>query len=252
MVGLLSWPPRRRARRGVHAARRKADSSERGGSAEFGPLGTDAGHHPDLQRGGEHQADRRAGAGRGARGRTSWSPTTTAPTAPASSPTSWPPRTTRSTSCTARARKASAPPTSPASAGASTTATACWSRWTPTARTSPRNCPGCSTALKGADLVARLPLGARRPGGQLAQVPRVPLPRRQHLLPADARRADPRRHRRLPRLPRGDPGGPGLDDVASPGLLLPGRPGPGARSRPASTSSRCRSPSSSASAATAR
>ena len=50
-------------------------------------------------------------------GRTCWSSTTTARTAPASSPTSWPPPTTACTCCTGPARPASARPTSPGSAG---------------------------------------------------------------------------------------------------------------------------------------
>ncbi len=50
------------------------------------------------------------------------------------------------------------------------TATASSSRWTPTAPTSPRNCPGCSPRSR-APTCPRLPLGARRPCGQLAQEP---------------------------------------------------------------------------------
>ena len=102
------------------------------------------GDHPDLQRGGEHQADRRPGARRRARGarprRRRQQPRRHRQARRRAGRRA----TTTSTSCTARARKASAPPTSRASAGASSTATASWSRWTPTARTSPRNCPGCS------------------------------------------------------------------------------------------------------------
>ena len=76
-------------------------------------------------------------------GSTSSSPTTTAPTAPASSPTSWPPRTTRSSAAPqgqGRPRRG-LPGGFPLGPGQR--ATTCWSRWTPTARTSPSSCRGC-------------------------------------------------------------------------------------------------------------
>lgn len=98
----------------------------------------------------------------------------------------------------------------------------------------------------------RLPLGARRPDRELAEVPRVHLPGRQPLLPCDARRADPGRHRRLPGLPQGDPGGPGPGGRGLRGVLLPGRPGPSRGRHAASMSSRSRSPSWSARSATPR
>ena len=192
------------------------------------------GDHPDLQRAREHRADRRPGARRRARGATSWSPTTTARTAPARSPTSSPPPTTTSTCCTARARRASARPTSPAS------------RWAlergydvagrdGRRRLAPARgaAPAARRRCAGADLV----LGSRWvPGGAVVNWPTrraAALPRRQHLRPAGARHAAARRHRRLPRLPRATTlRGLGLDDVASAGLLLPGRPGLAGASRP--------------------
>ena len=86
--------------------------------------------------------------------------TTTARTAPASSPTSWPPTTTTCTCCTARARRASAPPTSPGSAGRWTDGLRRrWSRWTPTARTSPSSCPRLLDGARRAPTWCSAPAG---------------------------------------------------------------------------------------------
>lgn len=137
----------------------------------------------------------------------------------------WPPTTTTCMSCTARARKVLAPPISRVSSGASTTATAYWSRWMPTARTSPRNCPGCSPP-------SRAPISSSAPAGCPAAAPSTgpssagSSPRRQHLLPAGAGSAAARYHRRLPGLSRGGPQGAGPGRCRLAGLLLPGRPGP--------------------------
>ena len=85
--------------------------------------------------------------------------------------------------------------------GAGRTATTSSSRWTPTVRTPPSSCRGCSPPCDRADLV----LGSRWvPGGsgrQLADVARAALARRQPLHPAGAGRRPARRHRRLPRVP---------------------------------------------------
>ena len=67
----------------------------------------------------------------------------------------------------------------------------------------PEQLPGSAGRAGGRRPGARLPLGARRADGQLAQVTRVHLPRRQLLLPADAADPAPRRDRRLPGLPGG-------------------------------------------------
>ena len=68
--------------------------------------------------------------------------------------------------------------------GAGAAATTSSSRWTPTARTSPSSCRGCSTALRDADLV----LGSRWvAGGTVVNWPAAPqaaLARRQRLRPA--------------------------------------------------------------------
>ena len=156
------------------------------------------------------------------------------------------------TSCTAPRRPGSARPTSPASPGRASTATTSSSRWTPTARTRPSSCRGCWRRSSDADLV----LGSRWvPGGrgrQLAALARAAQPRRQRLHPPRARPAAARRHRRLPRLPPATSSTP-CRSTRSPRRATasrstsPGRPG-----GPATTSSRCPSPSSSASAASRR
>ena len=110
---------------------------------------------PDVQRAGESRVDRRAGCARRCRTPTCSSPTTTAPTAPARSPTSWPPRTPH---VHVLHRPGKAGPRRGlhrrVPLGRWSGATTCSSRWTPTARTSRRSCPGCSTrARRGADLV---------------------------------------------------------------------------------------------------
>ena len=67
-----------------------------------------------------------------------------------------------------RQGRASAPPTSPGSAGRWRAGTTWWSRWTPTARTRPRSCPGCSTALRGRPTWSSAPAGC--PAAQVAQL----------------------------------------------------------------------------------
>ena len=76
------------------------------------PESAHSGHHPHLQRAGEPAVDRRPGAQGAAPTCTCSSSTTAAPTAPASSPTSWRwPIPTASTSCTAPPRTGWARPT---------------------------------------------------------------------------------------------------------------------------------------------
>ena len=116
----------------------------------------------------------------------------------------------------------------------------------------PEELPRLLTALKGADLV----LGSRWvPGGRVVNWPKY----REFISRGGSTysrlllgRADPGRHRRLPRLPHGDPEGPRTRRGRLPGLLLPGRPRPPRRRRRATTWSRSRSPSSSGSSATPR
>ena len=92
----------------------------------------------------------------------------------------------------------------------------------------PEDLPSLLAALDGpdgADVVLGLPLRARRPGAQLARLPQLDLADRQPVLPARARGAHPRHHRRVPRLP---PRGAGDADAGRgrvAGLLLPDRPG---------------------------
>ena len=99
----------------------------------------------------------------------------------------------------------------------------------------------------------RLALGARRPGGELAQVPRVHLPRRQHSTPGccstsrsatspAATAPSARETLEGPRPRRG----------RLPGLLLPGRPRPPRGHGRLPRRRGARSPSSSASSATPR
>ena len=80
-----------------------------------------------------------------------------------------------------------APPTWPGSPGDSSAGTTSWSRWTPTARTSPSSCRALLAALGSADLV----LGARWvPGGSVVNWPQSrerAVAGRQHLRPAGAR-----------------------------------------------------------------
>ena len=75
----------------------------------------------------------------------------------------------QSRSCTARTRKASAPPTSPASATPSPAGRGwCW-RWTPTSPTTRPTLPRLLAASEGADLV----IGSRYvPGGSAAELER--------------------------------------------------------------------------------
>ena len=71
-----------------------------------------------------------------------------------------------------RPRRGWAPPTSPGSAGRWTTGTTRWSRWTPTARTSPSSCRGCWRPSPG-------PTWSSAPGGCPAvQVVNWPLHRK--------------------------------------------------------------------------
>ena len=65
------------------------DRGSRDRRAEHRPSQRTSGHHPHLQRAGEPAADRRTVCSTRP-ACTSWSSTTAAPTAPASSPTSWP------------------------------------------------------------------------------------------------------------------------------------------------------------------
>ncbi len=75
----------------------------------------------------------------------------------------------RSMSCTARARKASAPPTSPGSSGDWTPGTTSWWKWTPTAPTSPNSFPSCWKPLSRAPTLA---MGSRWvPGGSVVNWP---------------------------------------------------------------------------------
>ena len=116
----------------------------------------------------------------------------------------------------------------------------------------PEELPRLLTALKGADLV----LGSRWvPGGRVVNWPksREFISRGGSLYSrAHARRADPRRHRRLPRLPPRDPRGPRPRRGRLRRATASRSTWPGAPSRPAITWSRCPSPSSSANSATPR
>ena len=165
-------------------------------------LGEGAGDRPDLQRAGQRRGHRRPGARGRARGATSSSSTTNSPdgtgeladelaAADAAGARAAPDR----------ARRASARRTSPASAGGSSAATTSWSRWTPTARTSPSSCRGCWRRCDDADLV----LGSRWvPGGRWSN-----WPARRRLLSRGGNTyvrlalglAAARRHRRVPRVP---------------------------------------------------
>ena len=185
--------------------------------------------------------------GRGAGGATSWSSTTAARTAPARSPTSWPPRDPR------RARAA---PHRKAGLGAAYVAGFGWAlddglrRRRGDGRRRLARARGAAPAAGRAARRrpgARLPLGARRRGAQLA-VHRLLLSRGGNLYTRlAAAAARPGRHRRLPGVPAAVLERLTLDDVASPGLLLPGRPGLAGRRGPGSGWSRCRSRSPSAS-----
>ena len=133
-----------------------------------------------------------------------------------------------------RRRRGSAGPTSPGSRGGWSVATTCWSRWTPTARHQPEQLERLLAALDDADLV----LGSRWvPGGGVRN-----WPRQRELLS----RGGSLYARTLLGLPIRDVTGGyrafrrsalerlDLDDVASAGLLLPGRPGdPGGPGRAA-------------------
>ena len=162
-------------------------------------------------------------------------------------------RRPRCTCCTGRPRRVSAPPTSPASAGGSSAATTCSSRWTPTGRTSPSSCRGCSAALADADLV----LGSRWvPGGAVVNWPlhrRAALPRAA--TPTSGSRSGSGSATPPAASARSAAAtleGLDLDGVAVAGLLLPGRPGPARGPSRATGSSRCRSRSSSGAGALAR
>ena len=124
-------------------------------------------------------------ARRRARRRTCWSPTTTARTAPASSPTSWPRPTTRCTCCTGRRKEG---------LGAGYLAGFGWGlehgydvlvEMDADGSHQPEQLPAAARPrCDDADLVLGLALGARRHGRQLAARRRHALPRRQHLRPA--------------------------------------------------------------------
>ena len=143
-----------------------------------------AGRHPDLQRGREHRADRRPGARQRPRRSTSWSSTTARRTAPARSPTRSPRTTTRCRCCTAPRSRAS---------GAAYLAGFAWGlergvrrpgrdgrrRLAPARAAAPAPRRAARRRPR-----ARLALGPRRAGRQLATPPRAAVARRQHLRPA--------------------------------------------------------------------
>ena len=221
--GARAWPP------AGGAAGPRPDGTGGAGAGERmsyrgrrpGPRG-----HPDLQRGRQPPPHRRPAAPRRCRRPTSWSPTTTARTAPARSPTAGRRRRATSTCCTGPASRAWARRTSPASAGPWPTGYDAVVEMDADGSHAPEELPRLLDALRDADVVHRLPLGARRQGAQLAAAPAAALPRRQPLHPAAAAAAGAR----TPPAATGPTGGrcwtrSTLDDGRLAGLLLPGRPG---------------------------
>ena len=158
--------------------------------------------------------------------RTCWWWTTTAPTAPGSWRTASLPRIPRSMSCTARARKAWAPPTSPGSSGASTPGYDVLVEMDADGSHQPEQLPQLLDAVEqGADLA----MGSRWvPGGSVVNWPlyRQAISRDwQHVRPADAGPEDQGRHRRLPRVPEDHAGKTEPRPGRFSGLRLPGGPG---------------------------
>ena len=161
-----------------------------------------AGGHPDLQRGRQHRADRRAGPARRAGGATSSSPTTTARTAPARI-------ADELAAADAQVHVLHRPGKEGLGAaylaGFALGARARLRRGRGDGRRrlarARRSCRRCWTRSRDADVV----LGSRWvPGGsvrQLADAPAAALPRRQPVLAAGAGHAGQGRDRRLPGVP---------------------------------------------------
>ncbi len=210
------------------------------------------GHHPDLQREREHRARSSSGCSRRCPRRTCWSPTTPARTAPARSPT-------RLAEADPRVHVLHRP--GKAGLGAAYVAGFDWGlargydvlvEMDADGSHAPEQLPRLLAALDARRPRARVALGARRRGRELAAAARGALARRQPLRPPRAGHRAARRHRRLPRLPARRARGHRLRGGQLAGLLLPGRPGLARAAGGVSGSSRCRSPSPSASAASRR
>ena len=228
----VAHAPRRRP--GVGADRARAPARCRGVAGRLVPArrertSDDAAARPrggpHLQRGRQPRADAGPAARGGPGGRTCWSSTTAARTAPASSPTSSPPPTRACTCCTAARRPASGP------------AYIAGFRWALERRLRRRGRDGrrrlaragAAAPAAGRARDADLVLGSRYvPGGavtRLAGVPAAALPRRQPLHPLGCcgYRCATRPAATGP--PRAELDGLQLRRGRQPGLLLPGRLG---------------------------
>ena len=216
---------RRRARRAAHRMAND-EPQRRRRAAEPVPLGTGAGRHPDLQRGARTSSRSSTGSAPPCPRRTSWSSTTAARTAPARSPTSWPPPTT-SVHVLHRAGKEGL--------GAAYVAGFGWAlergydvvvEMDADGSHRPEELPRLLAALARRRPGARLAVGARRHGGQLAEVAGSSCPAAATLytrlalgMPLRDATGGYRAYRaRDPRAAR-----PRRRRLA--GLLLPGRPG---------------------------